>query len=95
MNRFNFQPGDTEGIVNFPLSMKQIKMAVLLTERDDQIRLSFRSKGSFSVNDLANKHFKGGGHTNAAGGTSTVSLRTTVKHLKAILPEYEELRYDE
>lgn len=94
MNRFNFQPGDTEGIVNFPLSMKQIKMAVLLTERDDQIRLSFRSKGTFSVNDLANKHFKGGGHTNAAGGTSTVSLRTTVKHLKAILPEYEELRYD-
>ena len=94
MDRFNFQPGDTEGIVNFPLSMKQIKMAVLLTERDDQIRLSFRSKGTFSVNDLANKHFKGGGHTNAAGGTSTVSLRTTVKHLKAILPEYEELRYD-
>jgi phosphoesterase RecJ-like protein len=95
MNRFNFQPGDTEGVVNFPLSMKKIKMAVLLTERDDQIRLSFRSKGTFSVNDLANKHFKGGGHTNAAGGTSTVSLRATVKHLKTILPEYEELRYDE
>lgn len=95
MNRFNFQPGDTEGVVNFPLSMKKIKMAVLLTERDEQIRLSFRSKGTFSVNDLANKHFKGGGHTNAAGGTSTVSLKTTVKHLKTILPEYDELRYDE
>ena len=96
MERFDFQPGDTEGIVNFPLSMKKIKMAVLITERPDQIRLSFRSKGSFSVNDLANKHFKGGGHTNAAGGSTTmISMKTTIKRLKAILPEYEELRYDE
>ena len=95
MERFNFQPGDTEGIVNFPLSMKKIKMAVLITERTDQIRLSFRSKGTFSVNDLANKHFKGGGHVNAAGGSTNVSLKATVKLLKSILPEYEELRYDE
>ena len=96
LDRFNFQPGDTEGIVNFPLSMKKIKMAVLVTERPDQIRLSFRSKGSFSVNDLANKHFKGGGHTNAAGGNTTgINMRTTIKRLKAVLPEYEQLRYDE
>lgn len=95
MERFNFQVGDTEGIVNFPLSMKRIKMAVLITERQDQIRLSFRSKGSFSVNDLANKHFKGGGHLNAAGGSTTLTLKGTVKKLKSILPEYEELRYDE
>ena len=95
MERFNFQPGDTEGIVNFPLSMKKIKMAVLITERTDQIRLSFRSKGTFSVNDLANKYFKGGGHINAAGGSTDVSLNATVKLLKSILPEYEELRYDE
>ena len=96
MERFDFQPGDTEGIVNFPLSMKKIKMSVLITERPDQIRLSFRSKGTFSVNDLANKHFKGGGHTNAAGGSTTkISMKTTIKQLKSILPEYEELRYDE
>lgn len=96
MERFDFQPGDTEGIVNFPLSMKKIKMSVLITERPDQIRLSFRSKGTFSVNDLANKHFKGGGHTNAAGGSTTkISMKTTIKQLKSILPEYEELHYDE
>ena len=94
MERFGFQPGDTEGVVNFPLSMKKIKMAVLVTERQDQIRLSFRSKGTFSVNDLASKHFKGGGHVNAAGGSTNLSLEATVKHLKSILPEYEELQYD-
>jgi phosphoesterase RecJ-like protein len=96
MDRFDFQPGDTEGIVNFPLSMKKIKMSVLITERPDQIRLSFRSKGTFSVNDLANKHFKGGGHTNAAGGSATkIGVEATASLLKDIVPEYEELRYDE
>lgn len=94
MDRFDFHVGDTEGIVNFPLSMEKIKMSVLVTERTDQIRLSFRSKGSFSVNDLANKHFKGGGHTNAAGGSATTGLRAVVKKLKSILPDYPELAYE-
>ncbi len=94
MDRFDFQVGDTEGIVNFPLSMKKIKMSVLVTERTDQIRLSFRSKGSFSVNEMANKHFKGGGHTNAAGGSATTSIRAVVKKLKSILPDYPELAYE-
>lgn len=96
LQQFGFQPGDTEGIVNFPLSMKNIKVSVLLTERQDQIRMSFRSKGTFSVNDMANKHFKGGGHTNAAGGTCTeLTMEETVKKLKDVVCEYEELRYDE
>lgn len=94
MDRFDFQVGDTEGIVNFPLSMKKIKMSVLVTERTDQIRLSFRSKGSFSVNEIANKHFKGGGHTNAAGGSATTGIRAVVKKLKSILPDYPELAYE-
>lgn len=94
MERFDFQVGDTEGIVNFPLSMKKIKVSVLVTERTDQIRLSFRSKGSFSVNEMANKHFKGGGHTNAAGGSATTSIRAVVKKLKSILPDYPELAYE-
>ena len=91
---FDYQIGDTEGVVNFPLSIKRIKMAVLITERSDQIRLSFRSKGDFSVHDLAHKHFKGGGHTNAAGGNTNTTLEATVKHLKEVLQEYPELRYE-
>ena len=89
LERFNYQVGDTEGVVNFPLSMAKIKMSVLVTERQDQIRLSFRSKGHFSVHELANKHFKGGGHTNAAGGTLTCSFEEAVAQLKAVLPEYK------
>ena len=91
LERFNYLPGDTEGVVNFPLSMKKIKMSVLITERQDQIRFSFRSKGSFSVHELAQKHFKGGGHTNAAGGTLTCSFEEAVEKLKAVLPEYQDL----
>lgn len=94
MDCFDFQVGDTEGIVNFPLSMKKIKMAVLVTERQDQIRLSFRSKGDFSVNDLANKHFKGGGHLNAAGGSTNTTVEDAVSLLKSVLPEYPELAYE-
>ena len=90
LDRFNYQVGDTEGVVNFPLSMSKIKMAVLVTERQDQIRLSFRSKGSFSVHELANKYFKGGGHTNAAGGTLTCSFEEAMEQLKSVLPEYKE-----
>lgn len=90
LERFNYQVGDTEGVVNFPLSMAKIKMSVLVTERQDQIRLSFRSKGHFSVHELANKHFKGGGHTNAAGGTLTCSFEEAVARLKAVLPEYKD-----
>ena len=91
LDSFNYQVGDTEGVVNFPLSMSKIKMAVLVTERQDQIRLSFRSKGSFSVHELANKYFKGGGHTNAAGGTLTCSFEEAVERLKSVLPEYKEM----
>ena len=89
--RFDYHVGDTEGIVNYPLSLKKIKMSVLVTERDDQIRLSFRSKGSFSVHELANKHFKGGGHTNAAGGTLECSFEEAVAKLKSVLPLYKDL----
>ena len=90
--KFDFQVGDGEGIVNYPLSIKNIYFAVLLTEKDNGkgIRISFRSKGNFSVNDYANKYFEGGGHRNAAGGNSYVSLDETIKKFKELLPLYKD-----
>lgn len=88
LQRFKYQIGDTEGLVNYPLSMEHINFAILVTERKDQIRLSFRSKGSFSVNDFARLHFDGGGHYNAAGGNASLSLKETVSSLLSLLPQY-------
>ena len=90
LNRFNYRVGDTEGLVNYALSIKGISMAVLLTERKDRIRLSFRSKGDFSVNEIAANHFSGGGHKNAAGGDSFESLDKTIEKLDNLLPIYKE-----
>ena len=91
LESFHYQIGDTEGIVNYPLSMKKIKMAVLVTERQGVIRFSFRSKGSFSVHALAQAHFNGGGHVNAAGGTLNCSMEEALEKLHRLLPEYQAL----
>jgi len=88
---FNFQPGDTEGFVNFPLSIKNIIFSVLFTEKDNHIRLSLRSKGNFAVNEFAEKHFNGGGHFNAAGGESYLSMEETLKKFESLLPEYKNI----
>ena len=90
LERFNYQVGDTEGVVNYPLSIANIKMSVLFTEKQGVIRLSFRSKDDFSVNDLSRKHFNGGGHMNAAGGTLNCSLVEAIEMFKSVLPEYKE-----
>ena len=90
LETFNYQVGDTEGIVNYPLSIENIKMSVLITERGGLIRLSFRSKGDFSVHELCAKHFSGGGHTNAAGGTFNGTLEDAVAKFYACLPEYKD-----
>ncbi len=95
LNDFHFRIGDTEGIVNYPLSMEKIILAIMITEKKDLVRLSFRSKGSFSVNNLARKHFKGGGHRNAAGGNSEKNLKDTITHLLSVLPEYKTLLNEE
>lgn len=91
LERFNYQIGDTEGVVNYPLTISNIKMSVLFTEKQDVIRLSFRSKDDFSVNDLSRKHFNGGGHLNAAGGTLYCSLEEAIEKFKLVLPEYKYL----
>ena len=87
---FDEQVGDTEGVVNYPLSMEKINLSILLTEREKNIRISFRSKGSFSVNDLARKHFSGGGHLNAAGGKSFKSMDITIENIKSVLKKYKK-----
>lgn len=89
LKKFSSQTGDTEGLVNYGLSIKGIKLSVLISDRKDNIKLSFRSLGDFSVNDLARKHFNGGGHRNAAGGQTTLTLDETLKKFLNLLPEYK------
>lgn len=85
------QTGDTEGLVNFGLSIKDIILSVLIYERKDgSVKLSFRSLDNFSVNELARKHFEGGGHKNAAGGQTNLGLDGTLKKLLEILPLYKD-----
>jgi phosphoesterase RecJ-like protein len=88
--RFNIQRGDTEGIVNFLLKMKKVKVAAFITEQPNIVKLSLRSKGAFSVQEIASAHFKGGGHRNAAGGYSYLGLRKTVAKFKEILPSFKD-----
>lgn len=78
LNRFNYQKGDTEGLVNQILGIQGIKMAVFFAEKDEKVKISFRSKGEYVVNQLANDHFEGGGHAYASGGISFVSLDETI-----------------
>lgn len=89
LKKFSSQTGDTEGLVNFGLSIKGIKLAVLISERKENIKLSFRSLGNFSVNDFARKHFEGGGHKNAAGGQTTLNYEETLKKFLSLLPDYK------
>lgn len=96
LDEFNYEKGDTEGVVNYALSLKGIIFAVIFIEDVDQqiVKISFRSKGTFSVNKFARAHFNGGGHDNAAGGRSTVSLDATISEFLKILPDYKnELLY--
>ncbi|MCD4772200.1 MAG: bifunctional oligoribonuclease/PAP phosphatase NrnA [Bacteroidales bacterium] len=90
LKKFNYQIGDTENVVNYPLSMKGIIMSALFVEREDAVKLSFRSKGDFYVNEIAQKHFEGGGHKNAAGANSYLSLDDTLKKFEKLLPLYKE-----
>ncbi|HMT29562.1 MAG TPA: bifunctional oligoribonuclease/PAP phosphatase NrnA [Bacteroidia bacterium] len=88
--RYNHQSGDTEGIVNFALGIRGVKMAAFFCERDNLIKISFRSKDKFSVKELASVNFSGGGHRNAAGGRSTESLEKTIAKFLALLPALKE-----
>ena len=85
--RYEIKTGDTEGLVNYPLSIQGIRMAALIIDRDEEVKCSFRSKGDFDVNTFARKYFEGGGHFNAAGGRSTDTLDVTVQRFLNALKE--------
>ena len=89
MNTYNFKTGDTEGIVNYPLSIKDIKFTALFMERDNQVKISFRSKGDFDVNKFAKNNFSGGGHFNASGAESELSLDETIRKFTESLHQYK------
>lgn len=85
LKSFNYIKGDTEGLVNYPLSIDGIKMAILLTEKEGEVRLSFRSKDDVYVNELAREHFSGGGHVYAAGGKFDGTLEEALKAVEDII----------
>jgi len=91
LNPEKHRKGDTEGIVNYALSLKGVVFAVLFTEDLEQqlIKISFRSKGTFSASSFAKKHFEGGGHENAAGGRSFKDMEQTVTFFRELLPSYQ------
>lgn len=90
LDMFNFEKGDTEGVVNYALSLDKIIFAAIFIEDAEQqiIKISFRSKGSFSVNQFARNYFNGGGHDNAAGGRSEDTLENTIERFISLLPNY-------
>jgi len=88
LNRFKYQQGDLEGLVNIGLSINGVKVSVLLSQQDNKVRLSFRGSEGWSVNQIASEQFNGGGHKFAAGGTSTQSLQETLNTLEQQIPKY-------
>ena len=85
LSKYNYKKGDTEGFVNLPLSISGVDFSALLIEKEGFIKLSFRSKGNFSVNEFAETYFSGGGHLNAAGGEYYESLENTIKYFLEVL----------
>lgn len=89
----NYTPGDTEGFVNYGLSISGINFTAFFSDRSNRIHVSFRSKGSFDVNQFARKHFNGGGHRNAAAADYYGSLEDAIAHFERVLDEYEGILY--
>ncbi|MDQ2178399.1 bifunctional oligoribonuclease/PAP phosphatase NrnA [Marinifilum sp. D714] len=86
--RFNYKDGDTEGFVNYPLSIQGMLVSVIFIEKEDMVKISFRSKGNVPINTVASAHFNGGGHMNAAGGRTTDNLKDAIDKFKAVIPAF-------
>ncbi|QZE15598.1 bifunctional oligoribonuclease/PAP phosphatase NrnA [Halosquirtibacter laminarini] len=95
LEKYQFQSGDTEGVVNEPLQIKGMVCSVLFMEKDGFIKISFRSKGDFPVNEISEKYFHGGGHLNAAGGRSNGTLLEATQKFEKVIQEYRELLINE
>lgn len=91
LEKFQVTTGDTEGLVNYALSVKGIRLAALFIDRTELIKLSLRSIGEIPCNEICRKYFNGGGHLNAAGGSSNEELSKVVERFKSVLPEYSEI----
>lgn len=89
--KYGIKTGDTEGLVNYPLSIQGIKLVGCVIDRDEERKWSFRSKGTFDCNTFARSYFEGGGHFNAAGGRDGASLTETVKRFKQVINENKTL----
>ena len=87
--KYDFKPGDTEGFVNYPLSIKNIVFCAIFIEKEGFVKASFRSKGEFPANQFARKYFNGGGHLNAAGGESKLTMEETLDKFTQLLPEFK------
>jgi phosphoesterase RecJ-like protein len=91
LKKYNAGKGDTEGLVNMALSINGVEIAFFLREQEKEIRISMRSTGDFSVNELSRAHFEGGGHTNAAGGISYLSMDDTILKIKDVMQQQKEI----
>lgn len=91
LNQFNYKKGDTESLVNVPLSVPEIVYSFFLREEDNYIKVSSRSKGEFPVNKMCELYFNGGGHKNAAGGEFYGTMEEAVAKLTAVMPEFDSL----
>lgn len=91
LQKFDVKTGDTEGFVNFGLSIKGVVFSTLIIDRTVLVKMSFRSQGKFPCHEFAARHFNGGGHLNAAGGSSTDTLEATVEKFKKELKQYKSV----
>ncbi|MDP4184681.1 MAG: bifunctional oligoribonuclease/PAP phosphatase NrnA [Bacteroidota bacterium] len=90
LKQYNFVSGDTEGLVNYPLSIRDVCFSAIFMEKDGKIKISFRSKGSFPTNRFSSAHFNGGGHCNASGGESDLNMEESIAKFIGLLPQYAD-----
>jgi phosphoesterase RecJ-like protein len=89
--KYEIKTGDTEGLVNYPLSIQGVKLVGFVVDRDEERKWSFRSKGTFDCNTFARKYFEGGGHFNAAGGRDSDDIEKTVLKFRKAISENKHL----